>query len=170
MEIGRALPGGESRQRAGEAGRNHRAGRNASARNSTPPRRKLPPYGRLLAAVLARPDTWPRYIGTSPDGRHVHIEVLCGADCWDWAYWWADHGNRLFVVLPPGEDPDRFDWRLLQGHDPVPIQPVGDVDGASVQGLAAALIRDGVQRVLYCGPRGATRYAAPVAGRVRHSA
>ncbi len=136
---------------------------------STTPPRRLPPYGRRLAAVLARPDTWPWYVGTSPDGRHVTILTLCGPGCWDRAHTWetgAEH--RLFVVAPSGEAPDRYDWRILRGHDPILIDPCGDVSGPEIQALAAALIRDGVERALFCGPRGATRYAAPVAGSLRH--
>ena len=89
---------------------------------------RRPPYSKRLAAMLERSNDWPGYVGTSSDGRHVSIWLLFGPGCWGWAHVWKDQ-PRLFVVCPPGEDPSGYDWRLLRGHDPILVEPVGECPG-----------------------------------------
>jgi len=113
--------------------------------------KRLPPFGRHLHDVLAAPETWPRYAGTSPDGQHLTIWISIGPDSWAWAR--ERQGRFLVLVVPPGDDLSIYDWRLLAGgvHEPILIHRAGDVSPAYVHALAAALIRDGVGRVLDTG-------------------
>jgi len=110
--------------------------------------KRLPPFGRHLHDVLAAPETWPRYAGTSPDGQHLTIWISIGPDSWAWAR--ERQGRFLVLVVPPGDDPSVYDWSLLAGgaHDPILIVRAGDVSPQVIRALAEALILDGVGRVL----------------------
>lgn len=129
-------------------------------------RRRPPPYGRRLADVLARPATWPGYIGTSKDGRRLTVWVLVGAAAWSLAREWEPQ-RRAFLVCPPDAGPADFDWRMLAGHDPILLRPCGEVDGDHIRRLVTAMMRDGVRRVLRTDS-GARYLARPQ--EVRHAA
>lgn len=119
-------------------------------------RRRRPPYAARLAAILARPETWPEWSGTSPDRAHLTLWVLAGPDAWEVAGIWL--GTRaLYVIAPPGEEPARFDWRVLAGHPPVLVHPCGALAQAEVADLVGALLRDGAGRVLVLSGGDATR-------------
>ncbi len=107
--------------------------------------RRRPPYGRLLTTRLSDPQNCHRYWGTSPDG-HLSLWVLIGPCAWDTARAWID--TRLLVVAPPNEDLSQYDWQMLAGHPPVLVWPCGKVSQEQLDGLAVALIRDGVERLL----------------------
>lgn len=109
--------------------------------------RRRPPYGARLAEVLARPETWPEWSGTSPDRAHLTLWVLAGTDAWQFAGVWLAT-RALYVVAPPGEDPAGYDWRVVAGHPPVLVHPCGDLTQAEVAALVGALVRDGAERVL----------------------
>lgn len=117
----------------------------------------LPPYGKRLAHVLARPACWAQFIGTSSNGKRLTIWLLTGQNAWKMAHDWAPR-CRLFVLAPPGEDPTRFNWNALAGHPPLLLRPCGALEGAEVQALLMALVRDGVTRVLRLDT--GTRYVA----------
>ncbi|MDA0822365.1 MAG: hypothetical protein O3C28_08070 [Proteobacteria bacterium] len=124
-------------------------------------KRKLPPYARDVIAALDDPDTWPNYVGTSADGRNVTLWVAIGTAAWEW----ADERNscrHLAVAIPPGTDPDEFNWEFLADHDPVMLCAAGDVGAELPARSARALIRDGVQRVMYLPSDGSrsSRYVA----------
>lgn len=118
--------------------------------------RRLPPFGRELATRLADRPTWSRWKGTSADGNHLTIWVYCGADAWVLAR--ARNADRLMLIVPPGEDPANYDWRLLRGHDPIVLRSCGQTDGAVIKAVILALMRDGVKRVIHGGRNGITRY------------
>lgn len=105
--------------------------------------RRLPPYGREL--VQARAGDLRRWWGTSADGLHPSITVLCGRDAWRVKREWPD---RLMLVCPHGEDPETLDWSPCAGADPVLLWRCGSADGGQVRRLITALLRDGVDRVL----------------------
>lgn len=124
-------------------------------------KRRSPPYSKHLSAVLSRPATWRNFSGTSADWRHLTLRVLIGPKAWDVTDSQAAQRN-LFVLLPHGDDPSIFDWRSLREHPPVMIVPYGEVDGYTVTALVLALMRDGVERVLYMADEGMRRYVAEV--------
>lgn len=112
-------------------------------------RRRQPPYARELACRL-RGDI-RSFFGTSPDGTRPTMLVLIGPAAWDIAATWER--DRLLTILPPGEDPAKYDWRALRAADPVLAWECGDIDEAELYGLAWALFRDGVSR-MFCVPSG----------------
>lgn len=118
--------------------------------------RRLPPYARELGARLRVPASFKDYVGTSADGRHPTIWLGVGPNAWDWAR--KNQGLRLLSLLPPGDDPAAYDWRLLAGHNPVFIVSCGDVTDGEVRALVAAIMRDGTQRVIHGGELKVTRY------------
>ncbi len=121
-------------------------------------RRRRPPYARELAAALAAGRHQGR-VGASIDGTAATLWVVAGSDAWAAA---AAHRDRaLLLVAPPGEDPAAYDWAQLVGHDPIVIHRAGDIDGAAVHALAAAMMVDGVDVVL--DPATGARYVALVA-------
>ena len=94
--------------------------------------RRLPPY-------LKRQSWKPR--GT--------IWVVVGSGAWAFARDRVDeHHLGVFTLLPPGEDPATFDWRLLAGHDPILLVQAGAIDGDQVRQLAHAILMDGTERIL----------------------
>jgi len=108
--------------------------------------RVTPPYARLLQQRLSRPTEWPNFWGTSPDAAHISLWAVTGHEAWEWAH--EHKQSHLFALLPPNEDPESYRWDILKGHPPVLIFRAGDVDLRIVDRLAAALLRDGVERVL----------------------
>lgn len=117
--------------------------------------RRLPPYTTQLRKRLGNRDTWHSWFGTSSDGENVTLFLICGSDAWSWASKWIN--SRLFVVLPPEDAPEAYDWSILSGHPPVLIYRAGHVHPEIVDRLAAAAIRCGVERLLLMGT-GGVRY------------
>lgn len=123
--------------------------------------RRQPPYSKHMTAVMLRPATWRNFSGTSADGKHLTLRVLIGPKAWDVTDSHAAQRN-LFVLLPQGDDPAAFDWRVLRDHPPVLVVPYGEVDDNTVTALVLAMMRDGVERVLYVNDAGMRRYIAEV--------
>ena len=107
--------------------------------------RRQPPYAKILRARLADSTSWWKWSGTSAVGT-VTIWVACGPDCWNWAR--KRIGTFLVTLCPPNEPPERFDWSLLAGHDPILVERCGKVSDDFAHRLCAALINDGVTRIL----------------------
>ena len=105
--------------------------------------RPLPPYSLLLRRWLRADPKLPMW-GCAGDTPAVTIAI--GATAWAWARRW--YGIRLNLVLPPGESPARFDWRLCSGCDPVLLQACGTVPDGAIDSLVNSLLRDGTERVL----------------------
>lgn len=105
--------------------------------------RRLPPFGRQI--LDARRGDLSRWWGTSADGLHPSITVCCGRDAWDVRRTWP---NRLMLVCPVGEGPEVMDWSCCANADPVLLMRCGPTQGNQVQALVAAMMRDGVDRVL----------------------
>jgi hypothetical protein len=125
-----------------------------------PAHRKLPPYGAKLRDIAADPVARRRCVGSSADGELLTIWLICGADGWTLARSWSDREEiRAFILLPLGDDPAAYDWRLLRGNDPILLHFCGEIDCEQTKALILALMRDGVQRVL--APNG-LRYVAEV--------
>ncbi len=117
---------------------------------------RLPPYGIILRERLADRANWPRWAGTSPDGNHVSIWIACGPGAWQWARAHIDH--RLLLVAPLGEDPARYNWRMLRGHDPVTLLSCGAITADDVLAVVRAMMACGVDRVMHGGAHKITRY------------
>lgn len=115
-------------------------------------RRRLPPYGRHILHVRRRGNL-RGFVGTSASGRYCTVWLLVGSDAWDLAQYWR--ATRLIIVAPTNADPRAFDWSPLAAADPVLLVRVGSIDGAHLERVLAAVMRDGVQRVfdLYTGDR-----------------
>jgi hypothetical protein len=125
-----------------------------------PAHRKLPPYGARLREIAADPVARRRCVGSSANGELLTIWLICGADGWTLAREWSAREElRAFALLPIGDDPSGYDWRMLRGHDPVLLHFCGEINGDQTKRLISALMRDGVQRVL--APNG-LRYVAEV--------
>jgi hypothetical protein len=112
--------------------------------------RQYPPYGQVLTARLRWPEIGHGYWGTSPDGRHVSLWVLCGSSVWETARVWID--TTLLAVAPPYENSSLYDWQVLAGHPSVLAWLCGEVSQEELDCLTAALIRDGVERILVMLP------------------
>jgi len=120
---------------------------------------RRPPYAARVAEILRNPGTWPQYVGTSADGMAVTIWIACGPEAWRYAHdeYQSTGAHRLLLVAPPDSDPAALDWSMCAGHPPVLIWPCGATTDEQVSALAAALLRDGVERVLVLDDAG-TRY------------
>lgn len=112
--------------------------------------RRPPPYAKRLREMLADRSRWPSYVGTSPNGRHLTLWLLAGTKSWKQAKDW-EHTRRLFLLAPPDDDPQAFDWSLLAGHDPVLLMPCGDLFHSTELAIVSAVMRDGTERVLRSG-------------------
>lgn len=119
---------------------------NAESTSKPKPQRPLPPYGRHVEAVLRDPQQLARCSGCT--ATCATIWVATGPDAWHWP---RHRPNHLAVVLPPGEDPEAFDWAFLQGHEPVLLIGEQAEDAQARRQIATAMMRDGIQRVL-AGP------------------
>ncbi len=95
--------------------------------------------------------------GAAPDGHSTPVTLCVGEHAWPAARQW--HGYRLITLLPPGEDPEIFDWRCLADADPVLLWRCGAVTD-DMQALMRAVIRDGTDRILDLLT--GTRYVAEV--------
>ena len=113
------------------------------------PARRLPPYCHELAARLRQPKNFSHFAGTSADGRRPQLWVGLGPNAWAWAQRHIE--RRLLTLLPPGDNPSAFDWRLLSGFDPVFIVACGPVEQSEIRALVAAIMRDGTQKILVGG-------------------
>ena len=111
-------------------------------KNST---RKLPPYANTILAARQTGNLTGKW-GTSPDGHTPTLFLCIGSDSWRVAREWS--GHRFITLLPPGEDPEIFDWRCLAGADPIILWRCGRVDGEALEALLRAVMRDGTNRVL----------------------
>jgi hypothetical protein len=111
--------------------------------------RPRPPYARHISA--ARASRTPNfYWGTSPNGKAFTIWLLIGDRAWSTAKEWVEH-RRLCTLLPPdNEDPANINWTPLSGTDPIIICRCGRClyTGHYFHRLLAAMMRDGVQRIL----------------------
>lgn len=108
-----------------------------------------PPYSRRILAAHASQNPW-EYSGTSLDGSCLLIWLLIGADAWPQAKRWNEQG-RLCTLLPPdNEDPADINWTPLSGADPVIMHRCGSclLTGDQIHRLLAAVMRDGVQRII----------------------
>jgi len=120
------------------------------------PQRRLPPYSHELAARLRQPKNFSRYAGTSANGRNPQLWCGIGPRVWDWAQRFFD--RRLLTLLPPGDDPEIFDWRLLAGNDPLFVVACGPVEQSEIRALVAAMMRDGTKKILVGGDSRITVY------------
>jgi len=104
---------------------------------------RLPPFGRLVKSALQNPEELQRYSGCNRTFGTVWIAT--GPAAWDWQ---EAHPKHLTLVLPVDESPAAYRFDFLRGHEPILI--IGDACKGPVQrrAIAAALFRDGVQRVL----------------------
>lgn len=110
-----------------------RAPTHAYCHHDRPTRRRSPPYLRKHAERLR----------ANPSAT---IWVAIGSDAWRWSR--ERVRTHHVIVVPPGDDPGEYDWRLCAQHDPVLLRRAGTADGDHVRALVEALIRDGVDRVL----------------------
>lgn len=117
-----------------------------SARAGQQQQRRLPPFGHELIAALRDPARFPRYVGTSADGRNPTLWLACGPGAWDWAK--RNQGKRLLTIAPPGENPAVYDWHLLRNHDPIFVVALGKVSQHEIRALIAAIMHDGVRRAV----------------------
>jgi hypothetical protein len=124
-------------------------------------RKPWPPYSKIISPIMGA--AW----GLSPDGLHYPFWVLFGPGAWGKARQWRQ-SMRRFVLLPPGDAPSAYGWGVLRGHPPVLLLPCGAVTGEEVKALVVALLRDGVERVLYLGAKDLTLFSS--AKGVRHAA
>jgi len=108
-------------------------------------RRRLPPYARKIIAARSSSNL-RRWWGTSPDGQHPTLIVCAGKGAWHTAVDWE--GHRLVTLLPPGDDPDRYDWTCLAGTDPVLLWRCGATDEDDLARLLPAIMRDGTNQIL----------------------
>jgi hypothetical protein len=105
---------------------------------------KKPPFAHKVAAALSAGEL-AKLAFSSPNGRHISPVVACGSTAWSIGHA-LDAKRCLYLVCPPTDRPDIFDWRVMAGHDPILLfSEDGEHDA-----LAAALIRDGVKRVVCC--------------------
>lgn len=110
---------------------------------------QLPPYGRRLRELLADPAALSGFFGTSPDGRRPSLWVLVGEEAWEAGRILEDSGRHLFMLMPPDTFPERYNWELLRGRDPVLVRQCGHLDDAILQRLVLSMMRDGVWRILF---------------------
>lgn len=113
--------------------------------------RRRPPYTRQLQARLASTAERRRAYGTSSNGEHVTFWIACGPDAWAWV---RHRPHFLATLLPPGENPEDFNWDALRGHPPVLIVVAGAAAHETPERLAVSVLRDGGERVLVHLPNG----------------
>jgi len=105
--------------------------------------RPLPPYGRVIAATLQQPERLVRFAGCTRDRASVWLAT--GPDAWDWK---KAHPKHLTLVLPFDANPDDLRWDFLRGHEPVLLIGSDEKDTVRRREIAAAMFRDGIQKVL----------------------
>lgn len=108
--------------------------------------RRLPPFGKTISAIVADPSRLINFVGCT--ANRASVWIANGPSGWDWQ---AAHPRHLSVVLPDGEDPQRYRWDFLSGHHPILIlRPLAD-DPEGRAELAAAMLHDGVASALALG-------------------
>jgi len=114
--------------------REHRKGQAIQGKYSAP--RRLPPFARTITSrtIPANATLW----------------LVAGQHAWDEATRLRDQG-RMLAMLPPGDDPKRYRWDFLAGHDPVLLVKAGATQGHEIRALVEAVMSDGVGRVLDMG-------------------
>lgn len=108
---------------------------------------KLPPYTKRLSDVLKTPSVWPQYKGTSQDGKRISLFIIAGTNAWEIAKKRL-HTKLLYLMLPPTDDPEIYDWGICAGHEPIIILTAGQLKKDISHRLSIALLRDGVDRVV----------------------
>lgn len=122
-----------------------------------------PPYAARLRERTATAELRANAWGTSANGLNVCVWVLAGTKAWEWARDWSNT-PRLFLLVPTDREPEEFDWRCVSERaDTVLLSQCGELSPEDEHRIAAALIRDGVRRVL------ALRRFGPVQHYVRGS-
>ena len=106
----------------------------AQAKYNTPGR--LPPFARTITDAKLP--------------ANVSLWLVAGEYAWDEAKRIRDQGRAL-AMLPPGDNPGRYRWDFLAGHDPVLLVRAGEAAGHEVRALVEAVMAAGVGRVLDLG-------------------
>ena len=122
--------------------------------------KRLPPFSKRLLSI--NNPSW----GSSADGKCHAYWLLCGSNAWNIAREWKN-SNRRFVLLPPGEPPSDFNWKTLRGHPPLLLSISGNLSRPEMKQLIAALLSDGIERVLCLNENGINLYATPEG--IRHA-
>ncbi len=108
---------------------------------------KCPPYAKRFSDVLDTPGVWPQYRGTSSDGKRLSLFIIAGSNAWEMAKK-SLSSKLLFLVHPPADPPEIYDWRICAGHEPIIILTAGRLNNDISRRLSIALLRDGVDRVV----------------------
>lgn len=125
-----------------------------------PRRRPQPPYAHELVARLYDRSTWPRWFGTSADGRAVCVFIAAGGPAaWAWAR--KVIASRLVLVAPVDRDPATFDWAPVAPHAPVVVAPFGCGQDFTER-LSIAVLRDGASSVVVASGQDVVRYMRSV--------
>lgn len=100
-----------------------------------PPGRRLPPFGKALADAFLR--------GLQPKGRQVSV----------WLDGWPPEHPAFgpAVACPEGDEPERFDWRILAGLD-VLVKVPAPCDSARLRRLLAELVAVKPRRLIVLRP------------------
>lgn len=112
------------------------------------PRR--PPFTHALNEIIAERTTWSTVHGSTAEGLSVF--VMAGSAAWDTARQWSRLRHRVaFTMMPPGEDPAAFDWRILSLPEaqPILVRPCGELARGDLAALVRAILRDGADRALF---------------------
>jgi len=109
---------------------------------------KQPHNFTVLNNALNNPELWHKYAGTASDGSDVSVFLIVGSLAWKKSEE-IEH-SHLFLMMPFGISPLKYCWNILSGHDPIIIIIAGERPNEYFfKQLSFALIRDGVQRLLY---------------------
>ncbi len=103
------------------------------------------PYSKAVAARIADPTARRKALGTSRDNTAVTIFVFTGSKAWDAV---LKCPSRLALADDPTRDPALIDWSVVRGHGSVLLVRAGKTDGARVERLILALLRDGAASVI----------------------
>ena len=89
----------------------------------------------------------PPYLKRHTRRMHEHpdhpVLVFIGPEAWDRA-----KTTFIGIVCPLGDDPERYDWMSLRGHDPVCVIEAGAINPEDREALIIALLRAGIPQVL----------------------
>ncbi len=103
------------------------------------------PCSKAVAARIADPTARRQALGTSRDNAAVTLFVFTGPQAWDAV---LKCPARLALADDPTRDPAVIDWSAVRGHGPVLLVRAGKTDGARVERLILALLRDGAASVI----------------------